>query len=659
MFLNGKEIDYNPNASAVIQHAINSQDAVDNSLKSDLPKPKNILSDNFVSTGLADFEFSNNGFYTDNSNKDTFAQDRKGRYILYDEMDKMEFIHRGLELISDDGSQQNSEGNVIKITSNEETIKESLENLLLKRLDFNTNLWNIIYDTSKKGDCFFEVIPDSYEKPRKIMRLKYLEPEKVERIEVNGKLFYFKYITEKKTIDLDTGRKEKEEIIEYRLQPWQILHFKVMDDKEYLPYGGSLLKAGAKTYRRLSLLEDLMLVYRISRAPERRVFYVDVGNLTPIEAKSFLTKLKNSYRSQPIIDENGNLNTKANVLSITSDIFIPTREGNQSTRIEPLAGGVALTEIKDVDYFKDKILRTMNIPAAYLGETADRSRGSLSNLDINFSKFIERIQKQISQGINKICALELFFNGYKKEDLQNFTIEITPPSNIKEMSEVEVYNQKINLISTLQATNLFPNKWILKNILKLSDKEINDILLYKKIESGQMNTDGTMTLGGGMGGLEGTPGMGQTPGMEGMPVGATPPEGQIPGSETVAAAPLTPPVGGAEQLVASNLINLFGKEFIVEHKDDFFDILKYVKENNREIKIPLFEDLSELITKTLKVEKVNKANNNIEYLTIMNEMGGISFANESFKLYKKKKKANNIYEEIEISKETGNEYLKE
>jgi len=635
MLINGKEIEYNPKSSAVIQSELNRID-IDQTVKSDLIKPGNILNNNFTSSGLADFEFNNNGFFGNNS-KDVTLDNRKNRYALYNEMDRMEFIHRGLEYISDDGTQQNNEGNVLKLTSEDETIKKTLEDLFFKRLDLNTNLWSIFYETCKKGDNFYEVIPDSYEKPRKILRIKYLEPDKTERIEVNGKLFYYKYTADVKTVDLDTGRKEKDEIVEYRLQPWQVIHFKVMDDKEFIPYGGSLLKPGAKTFRRLNLLEDIMLVYRISRAPERRVFYIDVGNLTPVEAKNFLLKTKNAYRSEPIIDENGNLNTKANVLSVTSDIFIPVREGQTSTRIESLQAGTALSEVKDIDYFKDKILRTMNIPPAYMGDSVDKSKGSLSSQDISVSRFIERLQKQISQGINKLAALELFFNGYKKEDLFRFEIEMTPPSNIKEMTETEVFTQKINLISSMQATNLFPNKWILKNILKLSDKEINDILLYKKIEAGQLNTDGTMNLAGGGGaGMDMTGGMGApmgaVPGMEGMPVGAATPEGQIPSSGAVAGAPEIPQA--PEQIVASTVIDLFGKDFLIENKEDFFKIVNYIDENKKETSIPWIEDLSESICSSIKKKQPKKRENGVEYQTIINELGGISFNKDSFKLFK-------------------------
>ena len=159
----------------------------------------------------------------------------------------------------------------------------------------NNELWSIVFETCKKGDNFYEVIPDSWESPKEVGRIRYLNPKKIERVEDNGKLMYFLYSyndeNNNKIVSNTNFSDKQKEIKKVKLFPWQVVHFKI-EDKEFDPYGGSLLKAGARTYKRLVLLEDIMLVYRISRAPERRVFYVDVGTLNPIEAKKFLTKLK-------------------------------------------------------------------------------------------------------------------------------------------------------------------------------------------------------------------------------------------------------------------------------------------------------------------------------------------------------------------------------
>jgi len=302
------------------------------------------------------------------------------------------------------------------------------------------------------------------------------------------------------------------------------------------------------------------------------------------------------------------------MLSITNDIFVPMREGQTGTRIDTLQGGEALHNIDDMKYFRDKILKTMNIPPAYMGDESDRSKGSLSQLDIKFSRFIERIQNQIIQGLNKIAALELFFAGYKKEKLNDFEIELTPPSNIKEVTEIELMNQKMALLASIQQLNLFDNRWMLKNILKMSDAEIANIELYKKLqgEQPQPGMEGGIPPEGGEIPMDVAAG-------EEVPVGV---EGEIP-AEPAGTVPAAP-----EELAASTMINKLGKDFILENKKDFFKILKHINKVNEEKPIKnvgewnsLVESLGEIF-----VAKESEPNtNNVTRQLIINELGGLIF----------------------------------
>jgi len=550
------------------------------------------------------------------------------------------FTARGVEIVADDSTQANNDGDAMKIYSDDEGIKDTLEALFLDRLDMNNELWSVVYDTSKMGDNFYEVVPDDYDNPKKIIFLRYLKPDNVNRIEDNGRLSHYEYDatqTEKNEatqtalhgrVDSDKQREEEEQKV-FKLQPWQVIHFKILTDRDTDPYGGSLLKPGVKTYRRLTLLEDVMLVYRISRAPERRVFYIDVGNMNYTDAKKFIQKIKNQYRTQNFLDENGNINKKANVLSITSDIFVPRREGGVGTQIDTLQGGEALSSIEDLKYFKDKILRTMNIPPAYLGEQADRSRGSLSQQDIKFSRFIERVQAQIVKGLNKIAALELFFNGQKKEDLVNFKLELTAPSNIKELTEIDLVSQRMGLIGTIQGLNIYSTEWILKNVMHHSDREIADIKMQRALEARAQGEGGEAGLAGGAGGFGGDFGGAGEFGGEGIPGAeggaAPPPAPEAPGPEGAAPAP-----AGGEALAASTIVNLFGQDFIAEHKDDFFKIAKaakqYLKEESKEPELhPLLEAAVEILSKPLSKKKKTNKTKSIRSQFAINEMGGLIF----------------------------------
>lgn len=644
MIVNGKYVEYSDTASASIQSQINKNDFLKGDLKSDIKNPKDVIKD--YEPGL---DFNNFSFF--NVENSSFNE-RKNRYDYYKEMDTMEFIHRALEIVADDATQANNDGDVFKIYSDDEGLKDILENLFIERLDMNNELWNILYDTAKMGDGFYEIVPDDYENPKKIIYLKFLPPDRLERIEKDGKLSHYEYSPDTKKMSngrgfVDDQLKPGEKAI-YKLQPWQVIHFKVQTDRDSDPYGGSLLKSGIRTYRRLSILEDVILVYRISRAPERRVFNIDVGNLNYTDAKKFIQKIKEQYRTQNFIDENGNINKKANVLSITSDIFVPVREGGVGTKIETLQGGEALKSIDDLDYFKDKILRIMNIPMAYLGGDADRSRGSLSQQDIKFARFIERIQAQISKGLNKIAALELFFNGQKKDGLANFKIELTAPSNIKELTEIDLISQRMGLVGTIQALDIYSTDWILKNIMHHSDREIAEIKMQKALENQSKAQTGAETggeLGGPIGGGQelGGPELGAAPGPElgapGIAPGATPEAGATPGAEA-----------GPENLAASTLINLFGKDFIVEHKEDFFKILKsskqYLKEQLTEPNVPyILKRLSEIINQETQPSVIQNKTPSIKRQIVLNEMGGLIFDNgehgRGIKLYEKKLASHN------------------
>lgn len=639
MLVNGKEVAYTLKQSSSIQQDVNKVSQLPDDLKQEIsPRQINDIIPGFDAENGATVDVSNFGYFEGQDGET--LRSRKENYDTYKEMDKMVFIHRAIETVADDAALRNDEGNVIKIYSDSEEIKVKLEDLFNFRLNMNKELWSVIYETIKMGDNFYEVIPDSYDKPKKIVKIRYLEPEKVERIEFNDKLAYFTYKDEMK--DIRTNKKTGEKI--YRLQPWQIIHFKI-DNKEFEPYGGSLLASGVRTFRRLSLLEDVMIVYRLSRSPERRVFYVDVGQLSPVEAKRFLQKFRDNYRTQQFIDDTGKINRKANALSITSDIFIPVREGSQGTRIDTLQSGQAMNSIDDLKYFKEEILMTMNIPLEYLGQNGDRSRSGLSMVDQKFARFVERVQGHIEDSLNKIAALELFFAGYKKEELQNFKLELTPPSNVKEITDLEFVNQRMQLIGTISGLNIFPVRWVLKKILRLTDKEISDIMLYKDLEE-QKKAGVAPEAGGMMGGLAAP-----MPGAEmgaGVPGGEIPPSGgevpppaggEAPPAETAPGTPPAAPEAAPEALTAGTIINLLGQEFLLENQEDFFKIVKALEDHKN---APVAEEIKEennmlmeaiesvlfgngkLLAETKNSNKTKKTEKIVSLFT-KGEFGGLTF----------------------------------
>lgn len=572
MIVDGKEVNVNYRAAQTVQQRIDVQQDIPETAKVELPKKEvKELSQEFNSYGGFESQAFGELYGSQNNTLNTnpnLQENRYSYYQLFEEMDSCPFLHRGLQVIADDACQKNTDGDTVKVYSDDEDIKEILEELFHERLNLNKELWSIIFETIKKGDNFYEIIPDDYENPTMVARIRYLEPHKVNRIEKNGKLAFYTYKT---TLDSDTdystgteSRRQQTEVV-YKLQPWQIIHFKIAN-KKFLPYGGSLLDPGIQTYKRYTMLEDAMMIYRLARVPERRVFKIDVGNLSSTEAMRAIRKIKDNYRSNQIMDDQGRINKQAAALSLTQDIFVPVREGQSGTEITTLAPGNALNNIDDIRHFRDELLWTLNIPPEYLGFTSDQGsgmagKGSLAMQDVKFARFVERVQYYVEEGLTKIAAIELFFKKKKKADLKNFKLELTPPSNVKEIMDIEYLNQKISLISAMLGTGLFPKDFILKYVMKMSKKEIADINLQKDIEASSLAAmQGGMGMDMGMGG--------------GMPVGG----GMGAPMDAGANMPMPAMSVVTEELTPEKMVKVFGKDVLIEHKEDYAKLMEALED---------------------------------------------------------------------------------
>lgn len=601
MLVNGVEVFDKPislSQAFNVQKQINVIPEIEDELKTSKDVTVKSGDIDIVSPNLDNWRSFSPGLFEDmgSTTKKRTALSRDQLYEVYMRMDATEFMHRGLEVISDEATQKDDNDEVIQIFSDNEKVKEDLEELFYDKLGFDTELWSIVFETCKMGDNFYEVVLEiGKNKAYGIKRLKYLDPSKIEIKETDGKVDYYIY----KYTNSRNAR-----ISEQKLFPWQIVHFKI-EDKENKPYGRSLLYSGVRTFTRLMSTEDIFLTYVISRTPSRRVFKIDVGNLPPLEAQRQLMEIRDRYRSQQVIDEQGNLNRVASMFSITSDIFIPVREGTSGTQIELLSGdGMNMGQnMTFIDYFKNNLLRTLNIPPEYLGESSQTDKStSLAQRDVKFARFIERVQSHILKGCYKIATLQLFFLGYEKEDLQDFTLSLSPPSTIKEVSDVDVISQKIRLIQEMQGLGIFPVTWMLREVLKLSDKEINDIQFLKSIEEkqeqmGQQGGMGMPAMGGGGMGLQ-MPDLGAG----GMEAGAEiPPEGMEPAGDIGDETPevdisggIEPPEGTGLEDQVTSLIKILGSNYLVENKQDAIALIKFIKEQNKNRKQKSSEFITEI-----------------------------------------------------------------
>lgn len=622
-----------------------------------------------VSSGSV--ESSDNNFETNNSAnvsiglfetlgsttaKQSGVRTRQEYYATYMRMGTLGLVQKALEVISDEASQKNDDNEVLSVVSNNEKIETTLHDLFFSRLSINTELWPIFYETLKMGDNFYEVTlnVNSDNMATGIRRIKYLDPSKIDIHEKDGKIDYYIYRT------VISGGKNQTQL-EQRLFPWQIIHFKI-ENKETKPYGRSLLFSGIRSYERLIATEDIFLTYTISRTPSRRVFKIDVGGLPSLEAQRAIREMRDAYRSQQVIDNAGNLNQISSILSITSDIFIPVREGSTGTQIETLQGdSMNMNQnMMFLDNFKKDLISSFNVPPEYLLDSSQTSEKStvLSQKDIKFGRFVERVQQQIIKGLYKMATLELFFNGFHGDDLKDFNLELTPPSTIKEASEVGLLDTKMNVFTSMQNTNVFPNSWLLKKILRLSDKEISELQFMKMIEDknaagGNGDISGLGGIAGGGGEIPSIGGTGEIPeiptgGEEGGPetteIGSAGEEGGA-GETEAPSAETAPSPEELNQGVDFSYLNVNGQKFLIEDRKDFMKLISYISEQKKDFNNKKSEFMSTVddILDGKKKRHSPAVPNLVTFFENNNELGGLDFKTNTIRFY------NNLGEELKLN----------
>ncbi|MCL5794777.1 MAG: portal protein, partial [Patescibacteria group bacterium] len=273
-----------------------------------------------------------------------------------------------------------------------------------------------------------------------------------------------------------------------RFAPSQIIHFRIGDDrKTFFPYGQSLLEPARGPAHSLRLMEDAMIVYRLVRAPERRVFYVDVGQLPPFKADAFMERLKDQFRKRKVTSNTGT--PGANQVeerwmppAQDEDYWLPIRP-NSNTRIETLPGAENLGEIDDAVYFRNKLLTALNFPKNYFNnEDANATRITLSAQDVKFARMIERLQSAFEDGLLEIAERHLQLRGFPEDSYQDLKIKMTPPSDWRELSRAEVVNQRYGNAGTLKGSQLMADYDIMTKILRYSDDETEEMLARLKVQ---------------------------------------------------------------------------------------------------------------------------------------------------------------------------------
>ena len=399
-------------------------------------------------------------------------------YSDYDSMDTDAIIASALDIVADESTLKSDMGEVLAIRSSDEDIQKILYNLFYDVLNIEFNLWPWIRNMCKYGDFFLKL-------------------EIAEKFGVYNVIPYTAFHIER----LEGGDKENPTDVKFRYQPegvevsnsgyvapnqdvnsrsiifdnYEVAHFRLLSDMNFLPYGRSYIEPARKLFKQYTLMEDAMLIHRIVRAPEKRIFYMNVGSIPPNEVDAFMEKTLSKLKRTPYIDQNtGEYNLKYNMQNLLEDYYIPVRGNDQSTKIDTVSG-MQWDGIKDVEYLRDKLFAALKVPKAFMGydENTD-GKATLAAQDIRFARTIERIQRIMVSELTKIALVHLYTQGYRDEQLANFTLSLTNPSIIYDQERVALMQEKMNLAEKMTESNLFPTDWIYDNVFHLSEDQYDE-----------------------------------------------------------------------------------------------------------------------------------------------------------------------------------------
>jgi hypothetical protein len=406
---------------------------------------------------------------------------RLASYYDYESMEYTPEISAALDIYGEESTTPDKDGHILQIYSESKRIKSVLADLFNNKLDISTNLPMWTRNTCKFGDNFVYLKLD----PEKgIVGCQQLPNIQIERLEKGMRFQPDKYSQEMENDALKFTWKEKN----MEFNTWEVAHFRILGDDRKLPYGTSMLEKSRRIWKQLLLSEDAMLIYRVSRAPERRVFKVFVGNMDDKDVDAYVQRVASKFKRDQISDpQTGNVDMRYNQLAVDQDYFIPVRDTTATNPIETLPGGTNLAEIADIEYIQKKLVTALRIPKAYLGfEEAVGDGKNLSLLDIRFARTINRIQKCMIAELNKIAIIHLFLLGFEDE-LTNFTLGLHNPSKQSDLLGIELWKEKITLYKDAVAE--IPNSvapvsasWGKKHILGFSDEEIRLDLQQQRVE---------------------------------------------------------------------------------------------------------------------------------------------------------------------------------
>ena len=400
-------------------------------------------------------------------------------YSDYDTMDTDAIVASALDIISDECTLKNDMGEVLQIRSSDDDIQKILYNLFYDVLNIEFNLWSWTRQMCKYGDFFlkleiaekfgvYNVIPYTAYHIQRRENFDMENPAKVQFLySPDG------YYTGGSGYYATPNTKPTENQIVF--DNYEMAHFRLLTDVNYLPYGRSYLEPARKLFKQYVLMEDAMLIHRIARAPEKRIFYVNVGNIPPQEVEAFMQKTINTMKKTPLMDEKtGEYNLKYNMQNLLEDFYIPVRGNDTATKIDTTKG-LEYNGIEDVAYLRDKLFAALKVPKAFMGYEKDLTgKATLAAEDIRFARTIDRIQRILLSELYKIALVHLYTQGYDGEQLTNFELKLTTPSIIAEQERVALLKEKVSLAKEMLDTKIIPTDWIYDNVFQFSQDQYDE-----------------------------------------------------------------------------------------------------------------------------------------------------------------------------------------
>ena len=405
-------------------------------------------------------------------------------YTDYEAMDTESIIASTLDIVADESTLKNEMGEVLQIKSADENIQRILYNLFYDILNIEFNLWVWTRNMCKYGDFYlhleiaekfgvysvvplsvYDMVREEGQDPNNPSSVSFkIDPSVIASGGINSRL------------------SDREGRIKF--ENYEIAHFRLITDANYLPYGRSYIEPARKTFKQYVLMKDAMLLHRITRAPEKRVFSINVGNLPANEVDAYMQKLMQKMKKTPYVDsQTGEYNLKYNLMNMMEDYYLPTRGNDTTTKIDTIKG-LEYNAIDDVVFLRDEMLAALKVPKAFFGFEKDLTgKATLAAEDIRFARTIERIQRIILSELYKIALVHLYVQGYDGAALTNFELALTNSSIIFEQEKVALWKEKVDLAKNIQDTNLLPSDWIYDNVFQFSEDqydEYRDLVLEDK-----------------------------------------------------------------------------------------------------------------------------------------------------------------------------------